>query len=132
LRIAIPQPGREAPKLDPKAPARWTGRLKLDDTSQVWDFIQRLGEQATVVAYEVNIIAESADGHQHTDYMGNVEAGYPAARLQELADKLQEVVGAGALRMTVGALGFATGQDLLDWLKSTGQPFDAAKVQQAA
>jgi hypothetical protein len=132
LRIPIPQPGREAPKLDPKAPARWTGRIKLDDTSQVWDFIQRLGEQATVVAYDVGLTAESADGLQHTEYSGAVDAGYPAARLQELADKLQEVVGAGALRMTVGALGFATGQDLLDWLKSAGQPFDAAKVQQAA
>jgi hypothetical protein len=55
-----------------------------------------------------------------------------ASAMKAAADKLQEIVGAGALRMTVGSLGFATGQALLDWLKATNQPFDASKVQQSA
>ena len=32
--------------------------------------------------------------------------------------------------MTVGSLGFPTGQALLDWLKATNQPFDTSKVTQ--
>ena len=46
------------------------------------------------------------------------------------ADKLQDIVGAGALRMAVGSLGFTTGQALLDWLRATNQPFDVSKVVQ--
>ena len=75
---------------------------------------------------------ESTDGLQHVEYTGALDAGYTASTMKAAADKLQEIVGAGALRMTVGALGFATGQALLDWLKATKQPFDASKVQQQA
>ena len=32
--------------------------------------------------------------------------------------------------MSVGSLGFPTGQALLDWLKATNQQFNAAKVKQ--
>ena len=98
----------------------------------MWDFIQRLDEAATVVAFDLQLTAESTDGLQHVEYSGALDAGYTAASMKTAADKLQEIVGAGALRMTVGSLGFATGQALLDWLKATNQPFDAAKVQQQA
>ena len=130
LRIPIPQPGSEGPKLDPIKPARWMQRAKLDDTGSVWDFIQRLDEAATVVASDVELTAESADGLQHVEYSGAADGGYAAASLKADADKLQDIVGAGALRMTVGSLGFSTGQALLDWLKATNQPFDMGKVQQ--
>ena len=55
--------------------------------------------------------------------------GLPGA-LKSVADKLQEIVGSGSLRMTIGSLGFPTGQALLDWLKATNQPFNAVKVSQ--
>ena len=132
LRVPIPQPGGTGPKLDATKPARWTQRAKLDDAGAVWDFIQRLAEAATVVAFDLQLTAESIDGLQHVEYSGALDAGYTAASMKTAADKLQEIVGAGALRMTVGSLGFATGQALLDWLKATNQPFDAAKVQQQA
>jgi hypothetical protein len=131
LSVPIPQPGGDGPKLDPTKPARWTQRTKLDDAGAVWDFIQRLDEGATVIAYDLQLTAESNDGLQHVEYSGALEGGYTASVMRAAADKLQEVVGAGALRMTVGSLGFVTGQTLLDWLKATNQPFDASKVQQA-
>jgi len=59
-----------------------------------------------------------------------LDGGYDAAALKSVAEKLQEIVTGGSLRMTVGSLGFPTGQALLDWLKATNQPFDAAKVTQ--
>ena len=130
LAIHIPQPGIDGPKIDPARPARWAQRTKLDDTGAVWDFIHRLDEAAAVVAHDVELTAESVDGLQHVEYSGAVEAGYLAAGLRASADKLQDIVGSGSLRMTVGSLQFATGQALLDWLKVTAQPFDAAKVQQ--
>ena len=130
VRIPIPQPGGEGPKLDQLKPARWTQRAKLDDSGAVWDFIQRLDEAATVLAFDVELTAESTDGLQHVEYSGAVDAGYAAASLKANADKLQDIVGIGTLRMTVGSLGFATGQALLDWLKVTNQPFDMSKVQQ--
>ena len=40
------------------------------------------------------------------------------------------MVGGGGLRMTAGSLAFPAGQALLDWLKATNQPFNAAKVRQ--
>jgi hypothetical protein len=118
LRIAIPQGGSPGPK--------------LDDAGLVWDFIQRLDEAATVIAFDLQVTAESSDGQQHVEFSGALEAGYTAANLKAAADKLQDIVGAGALRMTVGSLGFATGQALLDWLKASGQTFDAARVEQRA
>ena len=132
LRIPIPQPGGNGPKLDATRPARWTQRAKLDDAGAVWDFVRRLDEAATVIAFDLQLTAESTEGLQHVEYSGALDAGYTAAALQIAADKLQEIVGAGALRMTVGSLGFDTGQALLDWLKATNQPFDASKVQQQA
>jgi hypothetical protein len=130
VRIQIPQPGKEGPKLDATKPVRWTQRVKLDDAGAVWDFIQRLDELATVVAYDLELTAESADGLQHIEYSGAQDAGYAAANIKESADKLQDIVGAGTLRMTVGSLGFQTGQALLDWLKATNQPFDQSKAVQ--
>ncbi len=130
VRIAIPQPGKEGPKLDPQKPARWTQRVKLDDAGAVWDFIQRLDELATVLAFDLELTAESGDGLQHVEYSGAVEGGYTAVTLKDSADKLQSIVGAGALRMTVGSLGFPTGQALLDWLKASKQAFDLTKVVQ--
>jgi len=50
--------------------------------------------------------------------------------LKVVADRLQELVGAGTLRMNVGSLGFHTGQALLDWLKANKQSFDMTKVKQ--
>ena len=132
LRIPIPQKDDTGPKLDPAKPARWTQRAKLDDAGAVWDFIQRLDEAATVIAFDLQLTAESTDGLQHVEYSGALDAGYTASAMKAAADKLQEIVGAGGLRMTVGSLGFATGQALLDWLKATQQPFDASKVQQQA
>lgn len=132
LRVPIPQPGAEGPKLDPKVPARWTQRSKLDDSGAVWDFIRRLDEAATVIAYDLELTAESADGLQHVDYFGALESGYTAAGIKAAADQLQAIVGTGSLRMAVGSLRFPTGQELLDWLKASGQPFDMAKVSQGA
>jgi hypothetical protein len=131
LRIPIPQPGGEGPKLDATKPATWTQRVKLDDSTAVWDFIQRLDEAATVIAHDLQLTAESADGLQHIEYSGALDSGYTAASIKATADKLQDLVGAGSLRMTVGSLEFATGQALLDWLRATNQPFDAGKVRQA-
>ena len=130
IHVAIPQVGAEGPRLDPVKPARWTQRTKLDDTGAVWDFIQRLEDAMTVVAYDVELTAESADGLQHVEYSGAVDDGYGSAALKSNADKLQDIVGVGSLRMSAGAIGFSTGQDLLDWLKATDQPFDMAKVRQ--
>ena len=130
LRIPVPQPGSDGPKLDPAKPALWTQRAKLDDTGAVWDFIQRLDEATTVVAYDVELTAESPDGLQHVEYSGAVDGGYASPNLKTTADKLQDIVGNGTLRMSVGSLGFSTGQALLDWLKATNQPFDMGKVRQ--
>jgi hypothetical protein len=130
LRIPIPQPGKESPSLDPLIPARWNDRLRLDDAGLVWDFIQRLDAASGVLVYDVGLTAESTDGLQHIEYSGAADAGYGAASLKASADKMQEVVGAGTLRLMVGSLGFATGQALLDWLKANNQSFDITKVVQ--
>jgi hypothetical protein len=130
IRIAIPQPGKEEPSLDVRLPARWNSRVKLDDAGAVWDFIQRLSEAGNIIAHDVGLTAESADGLQHVEYSGAVDSGYNSASIKAAADKLQEVVGAGALRMSVGSLGFPTGQSLLDWLKASNQSFDTSKVKQ--
>ena len=131
VRIPIPQPGQAGPQLELRAPALWKAPTKRDDASAVWDFIQRLDEAATVVAFGLDITAEGCNGQQHVDFDGTLEVGYTAAGVKLAVDKLQDIVGAGSLRMTVGALGFASGQALLDWLKATQQPFDATKVEQA-
>ncbi len=131
LRIAIPQRGEEArPLIDASRPARWHQVAKLDDSGAVWDFIQRLEKASSVRAHDLSVTAESADGEQNVDYSGSVERGYDATDVRALADKLQELVGDGSIRMSVGTLAFLTGQDLLDWLRSTNQQFNPAKVTQ--
>lgn len=130
LRIPIPQKGQEERTLDPAIPAKWNQQARLDDAGAVWDFIQRLEKAAEVTAFDVSLTAESSDGQQNVEYSGALDSGYAAAALKAVADKLQEIVGAGSLRMTVGSLGFPTGQSLLDWLKAAKQPFNSAKVVQ--
>ena len=67
-RIAIPQKDDTGPKLDPAQPAqpaqpaRWMQRAKVADAGAVWDFIQRPDEAATVVAFDLQLTAESIDG----------------------------------------------------------------------
>jgi hypothetical protein len=130
VRIPIPKKGAEDPTLDPKSPARWNQRLKLDEAGLVWDLIQRLGAAENVTAYDITLTAESSDGQQHVELSVAKDEGYSADSLKSFADRLQELVGTGSLRMTVGSLGFQTGQYLLDWLKATNQPFDISKVRQ--
>lgn len=130
IRIPIPQPGQEERTLDPLIPARWNQQTRLDDTGAVWDFIQRLESGAGATAYDIGLTAESSDGQQNVEFSGAVDGGYGAAALKSVAEKLQEIVNGGGLRMTVGSLGFPTGQALLDWLKATNQPFNLARVTQ--
>ena len=83
-----------------------------------------------VRCYDISLTAESSDGLQNIDYSGALNGGYEAAALQSVAEKLQEIVSGGSLRMVIGSLGFPTGQTLLDWLKATNQPFNFSKVTQ--
>ena len=137
IRIAIPQRGEETrPQIDLARAARWTQQTKLDDAGAVWDFLQRLGAAggmtSGVHAHDISLTAESADGQQNIEYSGALDAGYDAAAAKSVAERLQEIVSTGSLRMSVGSLAFPTGQALLDWLRATNQPFNAAKVSQAA
>jgi hypothetical protein len=131
LRIAIPQKGTDRPPIDLAAPARWKQQSKLDDAGAVWDFLKRLECAAGVRAHDINLTAESSDGQQNVDYSGAVDGGYDAAAVKSVADRLQEIVGGGSLRMSVGSLAFPSGQALLDWLRATSQPFNAAMLVQA-
>lgn len=130
VRIPIPQKGTESPSLDPKIPARWNHRLKLDEAGMVWDFIQKLSAGENVTAFDIGLTVESSDGQQHVEFSAANDSGYRADAIKSFADRLQELVGTGSLRMTVGSLGFPTGQHLLDWLKASNQPFDISKVRQ--
>ncbi len=130
LRISIPQKGAEDRGLDPLKPAQWIERTKLDDSTAVWDLIQRLEKADQVTAFDINLTAESSDGLQDIEYSGALKEGYCGTALKAVVEKLQELVGGGSLRMTVGSLGFPTGQALLDWLKAVNQPFNQAKVKQ--
>ncbi|MES1976706.1 MAG: DUF499 domain-containing protein [Pseudomonadota bacterium] len=133
IRIAIPQKdGKDRPTIDLAVPARWTQQTKLDDASAVWDTIVRLEQAVTVMAHDISLTAESTDGQQNVEYSGALESGYGSAAVRAIAQKLQDIVNGDDLRMTVGSLAFPTGQALLDWLKATNQPFNAAKVIQAA
>jgi hypothetical protein len=78
----------------------------------------------------INITAESANGEQNVDYSGALKDGYGAADLKAVAEKLQEIVNDGSLRMLIGELGFPTGQALIDWLKAAQKPFDPSYVSQ--
>ena len=130
IRIPIPQKGHEERTIDPTVPARWTQQTKLDDSGAVWDFIQRLEKATGVSAYDISLTAESSDGQQNVEYSGALDGGYDAVALKSLADKLQEIVSGGSLRIIIGSLGFPTGQALLDWLKATNQQFNLEKVTQ--
>ena len=132
IRITIPQKGgAERPPVDLTHPARWTQQTKLDDASAVWDIIGRLELAVGVIAHDISLTAESTDGQQNVEYSGALDSGYDAPAIKSVAQKLQEIVSDGGLRMTVGSLAFPTGQALLDWLKATNQPFNVAKVSQA-
>jgi hypothetical protein len=111
-------------------PARWNQQTKLDDSGAVWDFIPRMEKAIGVTAYDISLTAESSDGQQNVEYSGALDGGYDAVALKAVAEKLQEIVSGGSLRMVVGSLGFSTGQALLDWLKITNQPFNLSKVTQ--
>jgi hypothetical protein len=131
IKITIPQQGQETrPSIDLKTPARWMQQTKLDDSGAVWDLIQRLEKTSDVRLFDIGLTVESIDGQQSLEYSGAIDAGYDHAGVKSIAEKLQEVVGGGGLRMSVGSLGFPTGQALLDWLKATNQQFNAAKVKQ--
>ena len=131
IRIPIPQKGQEERSLDPTLPARWMQQTKLDDSTAVWEWMQRLENAAGVTAFDLSLTAESSDRLQNVEYSGTLGSGYDAAAVKAVAEKLQDIVGSGSLRMTVGSLHFPTGQALLDWLKATNQPFNLAKVIQA-
>ena len=130
LSIQIPQKGEEDRGLDPVQPAQWIERTKLDDSTAVWDLIQRLEKADHVTAFDISLTAESNDGLQNLEYSGALEEGYSGTALKVVVEKLQELVGGGSLRMTVGRLGFPSGQTLLDWLKAVNQPFNQSKVKQ--
>lgn len=130
IRIQIPQKGQEERTLDPTIPATWNQQTRLDDTGAVWDFVQRLSRTAGITAYDINLTAESADGQQNIDYSGALDNGFDGLALGTVAEKLQEIVSGGSLRMTVGSLGFPTGQMLLDWLRASDQSFNLARVTQ--
>lgn len=133
IRITIPQQGGvERPSLDLLAPARWTQQTKLDDAAAVWDTIGRLEKAGTVMAHDISLTAESADGQQNVEYSGALEGGYDAPAVKAIAQQLQDIVSEGRLRMAIGSLAFPSGQALLDWLKATNQAFNAAKVIQTA
>ena len=85
---------------------------------------------AGMTAYDIGLTAESSDGQQIVEYSGALGGGYDPTTLRAVAEKLQDIVGGGSLRMVIGFLGFPTGQALLDWLKATNQPFDHSKVTQ--
>lgn len=136
IRIAIPQKGgAERPPIDLVTPARWTQQTKLDDASAVWDTIVRLEQAGAVTAHDISLTAESTDGQQNVEYSGALDSGYNAMAVKAIAQKLQDIVSGDTppmtLRMTIGSLAFPTGQALLDWIKSTNQPFNTAKVSQA-
>lgn len=131
IRITIPQQGGvDRPSIDLTAPARWTQQTKLDDAAAVWDTIGRLEKASTVMAHDISLTAESADGQQNVEYSGALEGGYDAPAVKAIAQKLQDIVSEGSLRMAIGSLAFPSGQALLDWLKATSQAFNAAKVRQ--
>lgn len=132
IRIPIPQGQATRLAIDLTQPARWTQQTKLDDAGAVWDFLQRLERTPSVLAHDISLTAESNDGQQNVEYSGALESGYNAAAAKTVAERLQEIVSGGSLRMSVGSLAFVTGQALLDWLKATNQPFNATKVSQQA
>jgi hypothetical protein len=134
VTVSIPQKGEEARRVDPLKPATWRGQTRFDDAAAVWDFIRRLEAvtpAGSIKALDVQLTAESTDGHQHVDYVGSIDGGYAAAALKIVAESLQTLSGPGGLRLTAGRLSFTTGQGLLDWLRANNQPVDMDKVVQS-
>lgn len=119
-----------APLVNPTAPAKWTQSTKLDDSTSTWDFIRRLEAAAGVSVFDILVSSENEDGTHVVEFTGASDTGYGGAALKEFVDALQRIAAGGSLRLTVGAMGFPTGQGLLDWLKAAGQSFVAAKVVQ--
>jgi len=111
-------------------PARWQKVSKLDDSGSVWDLITRLEQTSGVVAYDVQLSATSSNGEQIVDYTGSLASGYGGAELKAVAEKLQDIVQDGSLRMEIGNLGFPTGQALIDWLNVVQEPFNLSYVSQ--
>ena len=132
IRIPIPQRGQEERSLDPTIPARWTQQTKLDDSTAVWEWMKLLEKATGVTAFDLSLTAESTDRLQNVEYSGTIGTGYDSASVKAVAEKLQDIVGGGSLRLMVGSLHFPTGQALLDWLRVTNQPFNLAKAIQAA
>jgi len=130
VTVSMPQRGEEARRVDPLKPATWRATTRLDDAAAAWDFIRRLEAASTVKTHDIRLIAESADGRQHVEYIGSLEGGYAAAALKSIAESLQTLSGTGSLRLTAGSLGFPTGQGLLDWLRANNQPVDMDKIVQ--
>lgn len=130
IRVQIPQKGEETRTIDPRIPARYRLEMKLDDTSAVWNFLEQLQGNAGVTANDIALTAESATGEQYVEFNGSIEAGYDAAALKELANRLVGVTGEGSLRMKVSQFHFPTGQSLLDWLRTNKLPFEQPRVTQ--
>jgi len=131
VKVSIPQQGEQERQIDLGIPACWKKTTRFDDPGAVWDFITRLEANTGVLARDIALTAESADGCQNLEYSGAVEGGFAGTALREVASKLQEIVGAGgALRLSVGSLSFPTGQGLLDWVRQSGQTFDLSYVSQ--
>ena len=87
-------------------------------------------QTAGVVAYDVHISTTSSNGEQIFDYTGSLTNGYGGGELKGVAEKLQDIVQDGSLRMEIGELGFTTGQALLDWLKAANEAFNLSNVSQ--
>ena len=128
--IPIPSGKGTDPLVKVAAPAKWTQSSKLDDSTSTWDFIRRLEAASGVSVFDILVSSENEDGTHVIEFTGARDAGYDGATLKEFVDALQGMAAGGSLRLTVGAMGFPTGQGLLDWLKATGQSFVAAKVVQ--
>ncbi|MSR33175.1 MAG: ATP-binding protein [Gemmataceae bacterium] len=126
--IPISKRDDKKPKINPDLPARWKKSIKLDDSASVWKFLGKLDQAPLITTNSIKATLESGDNYQTLDYMG--AQTFNGALLKETMEKLQALIGGGAVRMTVGGLAFPTGQDLLDWLKAAEIPFDLNSVEQ--
>lgn len=130
VKVPIPEKGKGPTDPDRTKPTFFRDTLRFDDAGAVWNFIRRLIELAETRAFNVQLTSESADSLQVVEFSGADAAGYDGNGLKALVEKIQDVAGGGALRMSIGSLRFHTGQALYDWLKATNTEFDAAKVSQ--
>ena len=129
IRIPIPKRG-ETPQLNQNQPARWNKQHKFDESGRVWNFIDTLANADAVKVFDINLTAQNKDGSQLIDFNGSLTEGYNAELLKEIAESLQTLVGADSLRLSLGSLGFPTGQALLDWVQNTKQAYDFSEVVQ--